>query len=85
MAKMYRQMYPQASLDQLIADIGPMVAQNLKLNGQPQPQTPQVPGQPIMARGTMPFRPAVNGGGAPASSGTPADGNEWAGLGRDFD
>lgn len=85
-AKLYRQMYPQASLDQLISDIGPMVAMNLKLApGAAAPQ-PQVPGAPVMPRGGTPFRPAVNGGGGALPS-TPAaaDGNEWAGLGQNYD
>lgn len=75
MAKAYKQMNPQVTLDQMISDIGPMVAMALKLSPIPNQPTPPNPRMPA-------FRPAVGGGGA---SPAPADANEWAGLGQDFD
>lgn len=77
-AVMYRQMNPQASREQMIKDLGPIVMQAAGVpltamsNGQQPPQVPQtrVP-QP-------PFRPAL-----PGSVGSPPSvpDSEWAGLG----
>jgi hypothetical protein len=85
LAKMYRGMYPQAPLDQLIQDIGPMVAKAVgAVPGAPQPQASNVPPGTVMVGGT-PFRPAVNGGGGPVPQSAPATDNQWGGLGQDFD
>lgn len=75
MASVYRQTNPGLTLEQLIADVGPMVAMALKLS--------PIPNQPTPSRPNMPgFRPAVGGGGA---SPAPAEANEWMGLGGQFD
>ena len=80
-AKIYRQANPDMPMEQLIADVGPMVAMSLKL-----PMVPQVPGappQPAPAGRPTGFRPAVHGGGGASPNAEPA--NEWAGIGQDFD
>jgi hypothetical protein len=84
-ASIYRQANPDMPMEQLIADVGPMVAMSLKL-----PTVPgQVPGAPATqqpAPGTQRptgFRPAVNGGGGAPPVAEPE--NEWAGMGREFD
>jgi hypothetical protein len=78
-ASIYRQSNPSIPLDQLIQEVGPMVAAAVRANAAPvSPQTP--PGAP---RGGTPFRPAVNGGGGAPP--TPVDENPWAGLGQTFD
>ena len=83
-AKMYRQMYPQASLDQLISDIGPMVAKAVGAQASAQTPQPQVPGQPPIV--AQPFRPAVNGGGgAIPQPNAQIAGDDWSGLGQEFD
>lgn len=74
MASVYRQTNPGLTLDQLIADVGPMVAMALKLS--------PIPNQPAPQRPMPGFRPAVGGGGA---SPAPAETNEWIGLGGNFD
>jgi hypothetical protein len=76
-ATVYRQSNPGIPLEQLIQEVGPMVALAVKLGTTSQPVPP---GQP---KGGVPFRPAVNGGGG--SSPAPAPEGEWAGLGRDYD
>lgn len=82
-ATVYRQSNPGIPLEQLIQEVGPMVALAVKL-GTTQPGAPgqpqQPPGQP---KGGVPFRPAVNGGGGVSPA--PAVEGEWAGLGRDYD
>lgn len=85
LAKMYRQMYPQAPLDQLIQDIGPMVVKAVgAVPGAPQPQAQaQAPGT-VMAGG-VPFRPAVNGGGVPVPQQAPQTDNPWSGMGATYD
>ena len=83
MASLYRQANPQMPLEQLIAEVGPVVAASLRANGH-LAQTPAAPSTPTAApRGGTPFRPAVNGGGG--ASPAPAQANEWAGLGMNFD
>src|SRR6266404_2884773 len=77
-ATVYRQSNPSIPLEQLIQEVGPMVALAVKLGTIPQQQTP--PGQP---KGGTPFRPAVNGGGG--SSPAPAPDGVWDGLGRAYD
>jgi hypothetical protein len=83
-AKIYRQMNPQMPLEQLISDIGPMVAAAVK--AQPRAATPQsVPQTPgVIQRGGVPFRPAINGGGGGGNP-QPEPENPWAGLGQDFE
>lgn len=71
----YRQMHPQASLDQMIEDLGPMIMMAAKIV--PQPATPGS-GQPAspMTNGVRPpqpapFVPAGAGAGAASSSQAP--------------
>ncbi len=78
-ASLYRQANPDIKLDQLIAEVGPMVAASLRLAPSNSP-APQIPGQP---RGGNAFRPAVNGGGGAPPVAEPA--NAWAGLGQVYD
>lgn len=78
-ATIYRKSNPEMSLEQLIADVGPMVAASLKL--QPVSQVPAVPGAPKMPA----FRPAVGGGGGPAQTPAPAAQDEWSHLGQDHE
>lgn len=81
-ATIYRQANPGIKLDQLIAEVGPMVAASLRV--QPGAPAPQIPGAPAAGpRGGTPFRPAVNGGGGAPPVPEPA--NQWAGLGQDFE
>jgi hypothetical protein len=81
-ASIYRQANPDIPLQQLIAEVGPMVTAALKLNGHAPTPGRSVAAAPQMPRGGTPFRPAVGGsGGAP----TPEPVNEWAGLGQTFD
>lgn len=75
-ASVYRQANPNIPLQQLIAEVGPMVSAALKLNGGMRPPAAQTP------RGGTPFRPAVGGSGASPNT-EPV--NEWAGLGRNYD
>jgi hypothetical protein len=79
-ATVYRQANPNIPLNQLIAEVGPMVMTALQLA----PTAAQPTGHPAAPpRGGVPFRPAVNGGGGVSPAAEPA--NEWAGLGRDYD
>jgi len=82
MASLYRQSNPDMPMEQLISEVGPIVAAALKLPTVPaQPGGRQsVPGAP---RAAQPFRPAVNGGGGAPPTAEPE--NEWAGLGREYD
>lgn len=81
LASLYRQANPTMSLDQLIAEVGPVVAAAVRANAPPaQPSTPAAAMQP---RGGTPFRPAVNGGGGAPPVAEPE--NPWAGLGQNFD
>jgi hypothetical protein len=75
-ATTYRQANPNIPLQQLIAEVGPMVAATLRLNGATRPAAATQP------RGGTPFRPAVGGSGAPPIAETV---NEWAGLGKNYD
>jgi hypothetical protein len=79
-ASVYRQANPNIPLDQLIAEVGPMVMAAVGAKGQAQPSTgvPQA-----LPRGGTPFRPAVNGGGGAPIASEPQ--NEWAGLGINYD
>lgn len=80
-ASIYRQANPGIALDQLIQEVGPMVAAAVKASGQPvAPAATPTPQQP---RGGTPFRPAVNGGGG--VTGQPAPIAPWEGLGMNFD
>jgi hypothetical protein len=79
-ASLYRQANPGIPLDQLIAEVGPMVMASLKINGT---LTPVAQGAPVGPRGGAAFRPAVNGGGGLSPTAEPP--NEWAGLGRNYD
>jgi hypothetical protein len=76
-ATVYRQANPGIPMQQLIAEVGPMVSMALKLNGSaPRPAAATSP------RGGTPFRPAVGGSGAAPTAEAP---NEWMGLGMNFD
>jgi len=80
-ATLYRQANPGIPLDQLIAEVGPMVMASLRLNAS---ATPTNGGkQPVIPRGGTGFRPAVNGGGGAPIATEPA--SEWGGLGQQFD
>jgi hypothetical protein len=85
LAKIYRQANPDMPMEQLITDVGLMVAAKLKLpmvqQGQGAPAIPGSP-QPVAARPTG-FRPAVNGGGG--ASPNPEPTNEWAGIGENYE
>lgn len=77
LASLYRKANPNIPLEQLISEVGPMVAAAVKANASPAPGAPPAKG------GMPPFRPAVNGGGGATS--TPEPENEWAGLGGTYD
>lgn len=79
MASMYRRMNPQATLDDMIRDVGPIVMTQLKIV--PPPTTN---GQPAKPQPTPAFTPAL-GGGTTIPLGNPAPENPWAGLGADYD
>lgn len=79
-ATMYRQANPGIPLDQLIAEVGPMVMASLRMA--PGTQAPQARA-PSGARSAPGFVPAVNGGGG--LSPTPEPSNPWEGLGRNYD
>jgi len=79
-ATLYRQANPGIPLDQLIAEVGPMVMASLRLNA---PTTKSVPSGTPGPRGGTGFRPAVNGGGGAPIATEPA--SEWGGLGQQFD
>ena len=79
-ATIYRQANPNIPLPQLIQEVGPMVMAALQVKAQ---AAPVRPGQPILPRGGVPFRPAVNGGGGSSPATEPP--NEWAGLGQTYD
>jgi hypothetical protein len=86
MAKLYRQAHPDMPLDQLISEVGPIVAMSLKLSPVPGGSPPAVPGaspQPVPTGRPTGFRPAVNGGGGVNPA--PAAANEWAGMGETYD
>lgn len=82
MANLYRQANPNMPMKQLIAEVGPIVAASLGVNGTLAPQTSAAPAA-TPPRGGTPFRPAVNGGGG--ASPAPAQQSEWAGLGANYD
>lgn len=78
MAGIYRQMNPQAKLDDVIRDVGPIVMSQLKMS--PQPMTNgSTASQPKPAA----FTPAV--GGVAAIPSSPPAPDPWSGLGMDFD
>lgn len=79
-ATVYRQANPGIPLDQLIAEVGPMVMATLRVNA---PPPAQASAQPASPRGGTPFRPAVNGGGGVSPQ--PAPSNPWEGLGQTYD
>lgn len=79
---MYRQANPGIPLDQLIAEVGPMVMATLKIaQGAPAPAAQLA--APALPRGGTPFRPAVNGGGGAPIAQEAA--NPWSGLGVNYD
>lgn len=78
-ASIYRQANPNIPLDQLIAEVGPMVMAAVRVSGQPAASAAPA----ALPRGGTPFRPAVNGGGGVSPTSEPP--NEWSGLGRDYD
>lgn len=85
-ASIYRKANPDIPLEQLMADVGPMVALSLKLPLVPGAQVPGQPSgnlQPAPTARPTGFRPAVNGGGGAPP--VPEAGNEWSGLGQEFD
>lgn len=86
-ASIYRKSNPDMPMEQLIADVGPMVAMSLKMplvpGAAPVPGSPTRTPQPAPAAKPTGFRPAVNGGGG-ASPATEAA-NEWAGMGEEYD
>lgn len=84
-ATVYRQANPGIPLDQLIAEVGPMVMATLRVSATPTQAGQRVGGTPTppMPRGGTPFMPAVNGGGGLSPTSEP--GNPWEGLGRNFD
>lgn len=79
-ATIYRQANPGIPLNQLIAEVGPMVATALQLQGTAAPTTPALPNGAPKPVG---FRPAVGGGGP--SSPAPAPVDEWSQLGQNFE
>lgn len=81
-ATVYRQANPNIPLNQLIAEVGPMVMAALRVNAPPV-QTPSGISAPALPKNTGGFRPAVNGGGGVSPQ--PSPGNPWEGLGRSFD
>ena len=78
LARLYRSANPNATLQEVIRDVGAMAIQTLKL-------TPQPSAKPNGARphASPSFVPAV-GGGAKGPPQQP-EVNPWAGLGMDFD
>jgi len=76
MASVYRQANPDVPFEQLISDVGLMVATRLQLAA-----APASAAQP--PRGAGGFRPAVNGGGGASPAAQPAD--EWSGFGQTYD
>jgi hypothetical protein len=79
-ATLYRQANPGIPLDQLIAEVGPMVMASLRINGSAAPSAAAPQGRTPKPQA---FRPAVNGGGGAPIASEPA--NEWAGLGQQYD
>ena len=84
-ATVYRQANPDIPLNQLIAEVGPMVMAALRVNAQRQPAQLDAAARERLQQAERPlgFVPAVNGGGG--VSPTPDTGNPWDGLGRNFD
>jgi hypothetical protein len=85
LAKIYRQANPDMPMEQLITDVGLMVATKLKLPMNQQALAPAIPGspQPSVAARPTGFRPAVNGGGGASPNPEPV--SEWAGIGQDYE
>lgn len=79
MASLYRQANPQMPLEQLIAEVGPIVAAAVQAQA---PAAPAAPSAPPSFR-PAPFTPAVNGGGG--MSPTPAPTSPWEGMGANYD
>lgn len=80
MAKLYRQANPEMPLEQLIAEVGPVVAAAVQAQGQPAAPAPQSVPQGFRP---APFTPAVNGGGG--MSPQPAPMSTWEGMGANYD
>lgn len=81
LVSLYKAQNPQATMDEVIAQVGPMVIFSLGLQGAAPPNgAPAAPPQPAPSAGA--FRPAVGGGG-----GGPAVAveNPWAGMGQAYD
>ena len=80
---MYRQANPQATREQMIEELGPMVMIAAKVQPRPPGQQPNGgAGAPMTRQATggrppSPFKPAMGG---PAAPPTPADDNPWQGL-----
>jgi hypothetical protein len=77
LARTYRQMHPQASLDQMIEDLGPIVMITAKV-----PLTPAAPnGSGHAPSGSPPpaFRPALSGSVSPPQP-TDPNADPWGGL-----
>lgn len=87
LAGLYRQANPQMPLEQLIAEVGPIVAAAVKATpvapGEKPGTVTPTPTMPVAAKAS-PFVPAVNGMGG-ASPAPAMDDNPWAGLGQNFD
>lgn len=80
----YRAMHPQATMEQMIEDLGPMVMMAAKVVPSVAPAasaTPAAPMAPVGANGRppqpSPFVPAVGGGGAPSPGEEP---EAWAAM-----
>jgi hypothetical protein len=85
LARTYRQMNPNAKLDQMIEELGPIVMMTAKIQPGAYPASNGAghmpsPMQPRGNRPPAPFTPAVSGGGARPSPHTPAE-DLWSGLG----
>ncbi len=81
MASLYRQANPQMPLEQLIAEVGPIVAAAVQAQA-PAAQPAATPPPPAGFR-PVPFTPAVNGGGGFTPQAAPAD--PWSGMGANYD
>lgn len=80
----FRQANPQASLDDVIKNVGVMAKTILGVTAAPaSAAAPSPPGLPANAPAPVPFRPAV-GSGAPANP-IPASDNPWAGMSQDYE
>lgn len=80
----FRQVNPQATLDEVIKQVGVMAKTALGVAAAPAATTPTAPALPPGAPAAMPFRPAV-GSGAPPATPVPVDNNPWSGMAGNFD